>query len=70
VVAQHAPTALRGSAFGALATAQALGNFAASAIAGLIWTTISARAAFIYLAAWILIALLALTQTRKPGASA
>ena len=70
VVAEHAPTALRGSAFGALATAQALGNFAASTIAGLLWTTISARAAFIYLAAWMLLALLALTQTRQPAGSA
>ena len=41
-IAEHAPVALRGSAFvGALATAQAFGNFAASAIAGLLWTTVS-----------------------------
>jgi MFS family permease len=64
-VAEHAPAELRGSAFGALATAQALGNFAASAIAGLLWTTVSARAAFIYLAAWMLAALLALTLTGR-----
>ena len=62
-VAEHAPAALRGSAFGALAAAQAFGNFAASAIAGLLWTTVSPQAAFIYLAAWMLVALLALTLT-------
>jgi MFS family permease len=51
-VAEHAPVGFRGSAFGALAAVQSLGNFAASALAGLLWTLISARAAFIYLVAW------------------
>ena len=31
---------------------QALGNFAASAVAGLLWTAVSPRAAFLYLAGW------------------
>ena len=59
--------ALRGSAFGALGAVQSLGNFAASAIAGVIWTAVSARAAFIYLAAWMLVSLvsLAITSNRK-----
>ena len=65
VVAEHAPVPLRGSAFGALATAQALGNFAASALAGILWTEVSPRAAFIYLAAWMTVALVALVPTRR-----
>jgi len=50
-VATHAPTPLRGSAFGLLAVTQSAGNLAASAIAGILWTTISPTAAFIFLAA-------------------
>ncbi len=63
-VAEQAPAALRGSAFGALAAVQSLGNLAASAIAGLLWTGVSARAAFIYLAAWMLVSLVSLAVTR------
>lgn len=64
-VALAAPAELRGSAFGLLAAVQAFGNLAASAVAGAIWTTVSPRAAFCYLAAWMLVALLALA--RVPG---
>jgi MFS family permease len=56
-VAAFAPTAIRGSAFGLLATVQALGNVAASAIAGLLYTFASPTVAFLYLGAWMLIAL-------------
>jgi MFS family permease len=55
-VAALAPNAIRGSAFGMLATVQAIGNFAASAIAGLIWTIASPTAAFLYLTTWMLLA--------------
>lgn len=55
-VAAEAPVDLRGSAFGLLAAAQSFGNLAASAIAGLLWTLISPAAAFIYAAAWMVIA--------------
>lgn len=58
-VAKLAHEDIRGSAFGLLAAVQSLGNFAASAIAGVIWTWISPRAAFLYLAAWMVIALVA-----------
>ena len=58
-VAAFAPPAIRGSAFGLLATVQALGNFAASAVAGLLWTAVSPTVAFLYLAAWMLVALTA-----------
>jgi MFS family permease len=67
-VATLAPAQVRGSAFGLLATIQAAGNVAASAIAGILWTTSSARTAFLYLAGWMLLALagLLLTNWRTP----
>jgi dipeptide/tripeptide permease len=65
-VASLAPEQLRGSAFGLLATVQSLGNFAASAIAGLLWTLVSPTAAFTYAAVWMLIALAAFSATRTP----
>jgi hypothetical protein len=42
---------------------QSLGNFAASGIAGLLWTVASPRVAFAYLAGWMLVALLGLSFT-------
>jgi MFS family permease len=63
-VARLAPEGLRGSAFGLLATVQSLGNFAASTIAGLLWTLVSPTAAFVYAAAWMLIALAAFATMR------
>ncbi|MEX5712845.1 MFS transporter [Parafrankia sp. FMc6] len=59
-VAALAPTDLRGSAFGLLATVQSLGNLVASTVAGILWTAISPTAAFAYLAAWMLLALIGL----------
>lgn len=55
--ASLAPTDLRGSAFGFLAAVQSFGNIVASAIAGVLWTLFSPTAAFLYLAAWMLISL-------------
>ena len=63
-VAQLAHENLRGSAFGALATIQSLGNFAASAIAGLLYTVVSPRAAFLYLAVWMVVAVVAFVSVR------
>jgi MFS family permease len=54
-VASLAPTELRGSAFGFLAAVQSFGNIIASAIAGVLWMLFSPVAAFLYLAAWMLI---------------
>ena len=48
---------------------QSLGNFAASAVAGLLYTTISPRAAFLYLAAWMLIAVAAFIATKASTSS-
>jgi MFS family permease len=65
-VATLAPLELRGSAFGLLAAIQAGGNFAASAIAGILWTTASPSAAFIFLSIAMGIALpLVITSTRQ-----
>ena len=68
-VATHAPVDLRGSAFGLVAAIQSFANLTASAIAGLLWTTVSARAGLLYLAAWSALALLAFTlaQARRSG---
>ena len=67
-VAAFAPAELRGSAFGLLATVQAVGNLAASAIAGLLYTLASPTVAFGYLAAWMLIALVLLIWPARGGA--
>jgi len=58
-VAAQAPETIRGSAFGLLAALQSAGNLAASAIAGILWTAFSPGVAFIWLAAWMLAAVLA-----------
>jgi predicted MFS family arabinose efflux permease len=63
-VAAQAPEDLRGSAFGLLAGVQAFGNLLASVVAGFLWTVVSPEAAFIYLGAWMLIALLSLIRAR------
>lgn len=55
-VAVFAPEEIRGSAFGLIAAVQALANFASSAVWGLIYTAVSPRAAFLYLAAWSVVA--------------
>jgi MFS family permease len=63
-VAASAPPDIRGSAFGLLAAVQSFGNLAASAIAGLIWTLASPEAAFVYVAGWMLLALVVLARPR------
>jgi MFS family permease len=56
-VAAFAPPETRGSAFGLLATAQAIGNVTASVLAGFLYTVTSPTVAFAYLAVWMLLAL-------------
>ena len=65
-IAQLAPKGLRGSAFGIQAALQSVGNLAASAIAGALWTLICPAAAFLYAASWMLVAFsgLIITQPR------
>lgn len=73
-VAALTPIQLRGSAFGLLATIQAVGNLAASAIAGLLWTAGSASVAFIYLTVWMAVAATGLAvlslSIRRPSRAA
>lgn len=59
-VAAFAPPELRGSTFGLLATVQAIGNVAASAVAGLLYTFASPTIAFGYLVVWMVAALVVL----------
>ncbi len=66
-VALLAPEHVRGSAFGLLAGIQSLGNLAASAVAGLLWTLVSPRAAFLYLVLWSGLAVVLLLRTRSPS---
>jgi MFS family permease len=64
-VALLAPPQLLGSAFGALATIQSFANLAASAVAGAHWTLVSPRAAFLYLAGWAAVSVVALATVRR-----
>ncbi|MFE2093860.1 MFS transporter [Streptomyces sp. NPDC059460] len=67
-VASLAPKDLRGSAFGMLATVQSLGNLAASAIAGVLWSALSPAWAFAYLTGWMVLALIGLLiSLRRPS---
>jgi MFS family permease len=56
-VASLAPIQLRGSAFGMLAAIQAVGNLAASVVAGILWTAASPTAAFVFLASAMLVSI-------------
>ncbi len=62
-VASMADEAVRGSAFGLLAALQSVGNFAASAIAGVLWTAVSPTVAFVWLSAWMAVACVAFVAT-------
>jgi len=64
-VALLAPSQLLGSAFGALAAIQSFANLAASAVAGALWTLVSPRAAFLYLAGWAAVSVVALVAVRR-----
>ncbi len=66
-VASLAPTDLRGSAFGLLAAVQSFGNIVASALAGVLWSAFSPTVAFVYLAAWTLLAALLLMTSIHQG---
>ena len=59
--------ALQGSAFGLIATV-GFGNLVASGIAGALWSLLSGQAAFLYLAAWMLVSLgVCLGRLQMPG---
>jgi MFS family permease len=65
-VAALAPAELRGSAFGLLAAVQSVGNLAASAVAGTLWTLVSPTVAFTYAAGWMVVAVVALGRPAGP----
>lgn len=56
VVSQLLPDHLRGSGFGVLGAVQAVGDLVATVVAGILYTAISARAAFVYAAVWMVLA--------------
>lgn len=55
IAAELVPSQIRGTGFGALATANAVGDFASSIIVGALWTAISPAAGFIYAAVFTVI---------------
>jgi MFS family permease len=63
-VATLARDDLRGSSFGALAAIQSFGNLIASAVVGVLYTTVSPTAAFLVPAVAMLVALLMLVTMR------
>jgi MFS family permease len=70
LVAHTLPEHLRGSGFGALGALQAAGDFASSAVVGLLWSLISPAVGFGYAAAWMLASLLsAFTTSARPRPS-
>jgi MFS family permease len=69
-VAARAPEHIRGSAFGLLAALQSAGNLAASAVAGALWTLVSPTAAFVWLATWMLVAVVAFLSMPADDADA
>jgi MFS family permease len=66
-VAALAPEELRGSAFGLLAAVQSFGNLIASAVAGILWTTVSPAAGLLFAAALMAVALTGLLVTGNEG---
>jgi sugar phosphate permease len=64
-VAAFAPVDLRGSAFGLVAAVQAFANLAASAVAGVLWKAVSPEAAFLYLAGWSVVAVIAFAASMR-----
>jgi MFS family permease len=68
-VAALAPVELRGSAFGLLAAVQSFGNLAASAIAGLLWTAVSASADRYAYEPWARRSTAGYTRGTSPGAA-
>ncbi|HUY23933.1 MAG TPA: MFS transporter [Candidatus Saccharimonadales bacterium] len=64
LVARMLPDHLRGSGFGVLGAAQALGGFASSAVVGLLYVAVSPTVGFLYAAAWMALSGLALVVGR------
>jgi MFS family permease len=52
------------AAEGGLAVIRAIGNFAASAVTGILWSVVSVRAALLYLGGWLVLSLVGLVAAR------
>lgn len=66
LVAGAVPDDLRGSGFGLLGGIESFGDFASSAVVGLLWAALSPTAGFLYAAAWMLVSLVASAVRRAP----
>jgi MFS family permease len=58
LMARLLPGPLRGSGFGLLGGVQSLGDFASSAVVGLLWAAVSPTVGFLYAAGWMLVSIL------------
>jgi len=67
LMARLVPDRLRGSGFGLLGGVQSLGDFASSAVVGLLWTALSPTAGFAYAAAWMVVSAVASLGPLLPG---
>jgi MFS family permease len=63
LVARLVPDRLRGSGFGLLGGVQSFGDFASSAVVGLLWTAVSPTVGFAYAAGWMVVSALASLRT-------
>lgn len=59
MVAHALPDRLRGNGYGLLGLVQSFGDLGATLVGGLIWALVSPTAAFVYVAAWMVAALVA-----------
>ena len=67
LVAHILPDDLRGSGFGLLGGVQSFGDFASTAVVGILYTTVSPMVGFIYAAAWMVLATLTAIWLRSGG---
>ncbi|HZR92914.1 MAG TPA: MFS transporter [Gaiellaceae bacterium] len=67
LVARLLPDRLRGSGFGLLGGVQSLGDFASSAVVGLLWPAVSPTVAFAYAAGWMAISVAAAGALTTPA---
>jgi MFS family permease len=70
LVARALPDELRGSGFGMLGAIQAGGDFASSAVVGLLYAVASPVIGFAYAAAWMVVAVVGSVALRTPPAAA
>lgn len=63
------PDHLRGSGFGLLGGVQSFGDFASSAVVGVLWTVVSPLAGFVYAAGWMVVSLVGASAIAGGGTS-